>query len=107
MDTDDTVLWNADLSEVSPTILRLQWESATFTTSLAMTASASMACDADDHFMGFGSAMDMDHIGQAFPLWVSEPGIERLKTKNHRWLRFGGRVMRAATPSHGRLTPAW
>ncbi|MCO4746693.1 MAG: hypothetical protein KC912_18000, partial [Proteobacteria bacterium] len=36
----------------------------------------SAACDADDHFMGLGGhAMDVDHVGQAFDLWVSEPGI--------------------------------
>jgi len=34
------------------------------------------ACDAEDHFLGLGGhAMDVDHVGQAFPLWVSEPGI--------------------------------
>ena len=34
------------------------------------------ACDSDEHFMGLGShAMDVDHVGQAFPLWVTEPGI--------------------------------
>jgi alpha-glucosidase (family GH31 glycosyl hydrolase) len=33
-------------------------------------------CDDDDHFLGFGGhAMDVDHVGQAFPLWVGEPGI--------------------------------
>ncbi|MFT5460983.1 MAG: alpha-glucosidase [Myxococcota bacterium] len=36
----------------------------------------SAACGADEHFLGLGShAMDVDHVGQAFPLWVSEPGI--------------------------------
>lgn len=36
----------------------------------------SAACDDDDHFLGFGShAQDVDHVGEAFPLWVSEPGI--------------------------------
>lgn len=33
-------------------------------------------CDPDDHFMGFGGhAMDVDHVGQAFPVWVGEPGV--------------------------------
>lgn len=33
-------------------------------------------CSDDEHFMGFGGhAMDLDHVGQAFPLWVTEPGI--------------------------------
>ena len=36
----------------------------------------SAACDADDHFVGLGGhAMDVDHVGEAFSLWVSEPGI--------------------------------
>lgn len=36
----------------------------------------SAACDADEHFLGLGShAMDVDHVGHAFPLWQSEPGI--------------------------------
>ncbi len=34
------------------------------------------ACDDDDHFLGLGGhAMDVDHVGQAFPIWVSEPGV--------------------------------
>lgn len=33
-------------------------------------------CDPDDHFLGLGShAMDVDHVGEAFALWTSEPGI--------------------------------
>ena len=33
-------------------------------------------CTSDDHFMGAGShAQDVDHVGEAFALWVSEPGI--------------------------------
>ena len=36
----------------------------------------SAACDKDDHFMGLGShAFDIDHVGEAFTLWVQEPGI--------------------------------
>lgn len=34
------------------------------------------ACTGDDAFAGLGAhAMDVDHVGQAFPLWTSEPGI--------------------------------
>jgi alpha-glucosidase len=33
------------------------------------------ACDGDDHFLGLGSHVDVDHVGEAFPLWTSEPGI--------------------------------
>jgi alpha-glucosidase len=33
-------------------------------------------CDADEAILGLGShAMDLDHVGEAFPLWTSEPGI--------------------------------
>lgn len=36
----------------------------------------SAACDPDDAFLGLGSmALDVNHMGEAFPLWVSEPGI--------------------------------
>lgn len=36
----------------------------------------SAACDKDDHFLGTGShAFDIDHVGEAFTLWVQEPGI--------------------------------
>ncbi|MCA9491797.1 MAG: hypothetical protein KC621_17820 [Myxococcales bacterium] len=35
----------------------------------------SAACDDDDHFLGLGSHVDVDHVGEAFPLWTSEPGI--------------------------------
>ncbi len=42
------------------------------------------ACDADDHFLGLGShAMDVDHVGQAFPVWVSEPGIGKVETEEY------------------------
>lgn len=34
------------------------------------------ACTGDDRFAGLGGhAMDVEHGGEAFPLWVSEPGI--------------------------------
>lgn len=35
----------------------------------------SAACDRDDHFLGAGSHVDVDHVGERFPLWTSEPGI--------------------------------
>jgi alpha-glucosidase len=35
----------------------------------------SAACDPDDHFLGAGSHVDLDHVGERFPLWTSEPGI--------------------------------
>jgi alpha-glucosidase len=39
------------------------------------------ACTGDDHFVGGGEhAMDLDHVGEAFDLWVSEPGIGKVDT---------------------------
>lgn len=36
----------------------------------------SAACEQDDHFLGLGShAFDVDHVGEAFAIWTSEPGI--------------------------------
>lgn len=33
-------------------------------------------CAASDHFLGLGAhARDVDHVGEAFALWVQEPGI--------------------------------
>lgn len=41
------------------------------------------ACTGDDHFAGLGQhAMDVDHVGQAFPLWVGEPGIGKVDTED-------------------------
>ncbi len=40
-----------------------------------------MPCTGDDHFAGFGEmAEDVDHVGESFPLWVSEPGIGKSTT---------------------------
>jgi alpha-glucosidase len=34
------------------------------------------ACTGNDHFVGLGEhAFDVDHASEAFPLWVSEPGV--------------------------------
>ncbi len=42
------------------------------------------ACDEDDHFLGLGShAMDVDHVGQAFGLWTSEPGIGKVDDEDY------------------------
>lgn len=40
------------------------------------------ACTGDDHFVGGGEhAMDVDHVGEAFDLWVSEPGIGKVDSE--------------------------
>ena len=38
----------------------------------------SAPCTGDDRFAGLGSHVDVDHAGEAFPLWVSEPGIGKV-----------------------------
>ncbi len=53
--------------------LELFWSPADGTATRALLEAT---CDTDDHFQGLGGhAMDVDHVGQAFPLWVSEPGV--------------------------------
>lgn len=37
-------------------------------------------CTGNDSFAGLGSHVDVDHAGEAFPLWVSEPGIGKAET---------------------------
>lgn len=40
------------------------------------------ACGSDPHFLGLGGhAFDVDHVGEAFSLWVSEPGIGKDDTE--------------------------
>ncbi len=42
------------------------------------------ACDTDDHFLGLGGhAMDVDHVGQAFPLFVHEPGVGKADDEDY------------------------
>lgn len=41
----------------------------------------SFACDADEHALGLGEHTDgIDHVGEAFGLWVSEQGIGKVDT---------------------------
>ncbi len=35
-------------------------------------------CTGGDTFAGLGSHVDVDHTGEAFPLWVSEPGVGKV-----------------------------
>lgn len=44
----------------------------------------SAQCSDSDHFLGGGAhAMDVDHAGEAFPLFVSEPGIGKSETDEY------------------------
>lgn len=50
----------------------LDWAPAAASDRVGLSA----RCTADDHFLGLGAhAQDTDHVGEAFALWVSEPGI--------------------------------
>ncbi len=52
------------------------------------------ACTGSDHFVGGGEhAMDVDHVGEAFELWVSEPGIGKSETDDtpEAWFLTGTR----------------
>ncbi len=54
----------------------------------------SAACTADDHFLGLGShAFDVDHVGEAFALWTSEPGIGKSESDTYPpdWFATGTR----------------
>lgn len=57
-------------------------------------ARLSLGCDADEHVLGAGAhTFDVDHVGQAFPLWVSEQGIGKtdVETPPTDWFLTGTR----------------
>jgi sulfoquinovosidase len=61
--------------------LSVRWEPSEEGTSRVL---ASADCDPDDHFMGLGGhAMDVDHVGQAFPLFVHEPGVGKVTDEDY------------------------
>lgn len=74
-------------------------------------------CADDDHFLGAGQqALDVDHVGEAFGLWVSEPGLAKVDSEEppSDWYTTGTRhqssypmpwVLRPAQ-SHGVLLDA-
>jgi len=78
-DDDGNPLGTLTLTADTADTLQLSWlPDAGGTNRVKLSAD----CDGADHFMGLGShAMDVDHVGQAFPLWVSEPGIGKLDTE--------------------------
>ncbi len=72
-DADGALLGSLSLAVVSDDVLELRWAPVDLASN---RVALSAACDEDDHFMGLGAhAQDVDHVGQAFPLWVSEPGV--------------------------------
>jgi sulfoquinovosidase len=79
-DADRMALGEAQFAEnaVSGT-LRIRWSAAD---PAANRLGLGADCTDDDHFLGLGlHAMDVDHVGQSFPLWVSEPGIGKVETE--------------------------
>lgn len=96
--TDDPALAMPPRQEVSVSLsargeqlaVHIQHASGVGTDRIRLSAD----CDADDHFLGFGShAMDLDHVGQAFPLWVSEPGVGKTEDEQipEAWFLVGTR----------------
>ena len=68
------------LLEASGDALWMHWTPTTAGNRAVLEA----ACDEDDHFLGLGShAMDVDHVGQAFGLWTSEPGIGKVDDEEY------------------------
>ncbi len=71
-------------------------------------ARVAMACTGDDTFLGAGGhAMDVDHTGQSFPLFVSEPGVGKADTEEYpdTWFLTGTRHA-ASYPDPFFLRPA-
>ncbi len=72
LDGDGETLGALDITEAAGGRLDIRWNPATGGDRVGFSA----ACDADDHFIGLGShAFDVDHVGETFALWTSEPGI--------------------------------
>jgi alpha-glucosidase len=76
-DADGQRLGTVLVSGFDDGVLLLTFEPVGDTTLVGLEA----ACDADEHALGLGGhAFDVDHVGEAFPLWVSEPGIGKSDT---------------------------
>ena len=67
-----------ELREDGPQRLRLRLQGAAADDRLGVAAD----CTSADHFLGAGlHAFDVDHVGEAFYLWVSEPGIGKVDSE--------------------------
>ncbi|MSQ04268.1 MAG: hypothetical protein EXR71_20680 [Myxococcales bacterium] len=82
--------WSYELVDEGAGALGTVTISSTGTRSLRIDVEASegnrvrfdAACTGDDHFVGGGEhAFDVDHVGEAFGLWVGEPGIGKIETE--------------------------
>ena len=77
-DASGTSLGTLTALDTGSNLLTLSWAPDEATNRVGFAAD----CDEDDHFLGMGAhAMDVDHVGQAFPLWVSEPGVGKTETE--------------------------
>lgn len=76
-DAEGTFLGTLSFAERNEDTVSIQWAPAAG----ASYAGFSAACVPDDHFMGLGShAYDVDHVGEAFRLFTTEPGIGKTDT---------------------------
>ena len=75
-DASGAALGTLVLSAVGDEVLLLNW-----TPIDGDRTGFSASCDTEDHFLGLGGhAFDVDHVGEAFPLWTSEPGVGKVDT---------------------------
>jgi alpha-glucosidase len=80
-DRDGELLGTIRLQDPDSSGLPLDWTPADAAASRAVLQAA---CDPEDHFLGLGGhAMDVDHVGQAFPLWVHEPGVGKASDEDY------------------------
>ncbi|MFH1466895.1 MAG: TIM-barrel domain-containing protein [Pseudomonadota bacterium] len=80
LDADGASLGRLTLTPEGPDTLVLDWVPAD---PGADRVEISADCGSDEHFLGLGGhAMDVDHVGQAFPLWVSEPGVGKVEDED-------------------------
>lgn len=86
---DDTPLGILLFTAIDSQSLLMEWSSAS-----GNRLGWSADCDEDEHFLALGAhAMDVDHVGQEFDLFVAEPGIGKSDTEDpgDSWQVQGGR----------------
>lgn len=73
----DLVLTDGGCGTQGTGCLGLSWSPSGAANRMRLSAD----CGADEHFLGLGAhAWDVDHVGEAFSLWVSEPGVGKSDT---------------------------
>jgi alpha-glucosidase (family GH31 glycosyl hydrolase) len=89
LDENDAPLGLLMFTAIDSNTLLMEWSSAD-----GNRIGWSAACDDDEHFLALGAhAMDVDHVGQRFDLFVAEPGIGKSETEDpgESWQVQGGR----------------